>query len=326
MTDRSTEAHSHGPETPDRGPETSGHSLVTPDHSLEALGLADVPALQPLTYPGRPAPGPGLLTDEALLPLAVRPGRLGTWPVGGRTDGGSGPAPSLDDVLTALGRAATGRRHPVAAVGSNASPGQIRYKLTRLGLPVAVPMVPVRFHGIGVAASAHISRPGFVAATPYPAPDAVVTLVVSWLERDQMEALDGTENLNYRRVLLPGDGFAMTMPSGERLPGAYVYASERGLLAGPGGAPRPGGGDQRALLSALLSASLRLRQVFGPGPESWVARAGSDAALRAFGARVFAEEGWVLPPPDFPPYDGDRAGPLLHDDLPPPTGGSSTSR
>ncbi|MFG2192808.1 hypothetical protein [Streptomyces sp. NPDC048639] len=287
------------------------------DRSLEALGLADVPARQPLTYPGRPAPGPGLLTGGALLPLRVRPRRLGAWPVEGRS--------ALDEVLAGLGQVATGRRHPVIAAGSNASPGQVRYKLTRLGLPVAVPMVPVRVRGVGIGCSAHISRPGFVAATPYAAPEAELTLVVSWLDPAQLAALDSTEILNYRRALLPGDRFPMTMPSGERLGGAYLYVSERGLLAGPDGSPRPGGGDQHDLLSALLAASPRLRDVLGPGPESWVARAGSDAGVRQLGARIFAEEGWVLPPTGLPPYADDQAEPRLYDELP-PLGDSLTAR
>lgn len=287
------------------------------DRSLEALGLADVPARQPLTYPGRPAPGPGLLTGGALLPLRVRPRRLGAWHVEGRS--------ALDEVLAGLGQVATGRRHPVMAAGSNASPGQVRYKLTRLGLPVAVPMVPVRVRGIGIGCSAHISRPGFVAATPYAAPEAELTLVVSWLDPAQLAALDSTEILNYRRALLPGDRFPMTMPSGERLGGAYLYVSERGLLAGPDGSPRPGGGDQHDLLSALLAASPRLRDVLGPGPESWVARAGSDAGVRRLGARIFAEEGWVLPPTGLPPYADDQAEPRLYDELP-PLGDSLTAR
>ncbi|MEV6314701.1 hypothetical protein [Streptomyces sp. NPDC051776] len=297
------------------------------DRSLESLGLADVPARRPLTYPGRPLPAPGLLSGGDLLPMYVRPGRLGAWTVGGfadegrpddgRADDGSGNAPALDDVLAGLGQATTGRRHPVVAVGSNASPGQIRYKLTRLGLPVAVPMVPVRVRGIAIGASAHISRPGFVAATPYAVPGAETTLVVSWLDPAQLAALDTSEIFNYRRALLPGDRFPMTMPSGERMGGAYFYVSERGLLAGPDGLPRPGGGDQRALLSALLAASPRLREVLGPGPESWVARARSDAALRESGVRIFAEEGWVLTAPNFPPYARDQAEPLLYDDVPP---------
>ncbi|TGB13936.1 hypothetical protein [Streptomyces sp. MZ04] len=260
--------------------------------SLTALGLDEVPALRPLTYPGRPVPWPALLAGEELLPLDVRPLPLGRWSVGGRT---------LDETLGGLGQAVTGDRTPVVAVGSNAAPAQVAYKLGRLGISSAVPMVPVTVRGIAVGCSAHIGRAGYVAAAPYLDPAAETSLVVSWLDLDQLRAVDDTEIPNYRRVLLPGGDFAMTMPSGDRLDGAFAYVSSYGVLAYPGtGLPRPGGGDQAALLASLIEASARLRELLGPDPASWVRRAAGDRAVRESGARVFAEEGWVVPQPGFP--------------------------
>jgi hypothetical protein len=118
------------------------------------------------------------------------------------------------------------------------------------------------------------------------------TLVVSWLDTAQLKAVDDTEFPHYHRVLLPGGDFPMTMPSGERLSGAYLYASAYGVLADPlTGRPRPGGGDQAELLASLLACSARLRELFGAGPECWVHRAGTDRDLREQGTRSFAEEG-----------------------------------
>ncbi|MFF3557759.1 hypothetical protein ACWD4V_04205 [Streptomyces tsukubensis] len=282
------------------------------DRSLAALGLDGVPAKEPLTYPGRPTTEPSLLTGHELLPLGVRPRRLGEWSVVEEA-----PGQSLDDVLGELGQAPTGRRHPVISVGSNASPGQVSHKLTRLGIPAAVPMVPVRVWGIGVGCSGHISPAGYVAGTPYVDQGAETVLVVTWLDSTQLKAVDDTEFPDYRRAILPGDAFRMTMPSGERLSGAYIYFSAHGVLAGPDGTPRPGGGDQAELLADLLAASARLRELLGPDPRTWVARAGADRSLREEGTAVFGREGWVLPQTDFLPYLDDSAELRLYDDLPP---------
>ncbi|WP_309226139.1 hypothetical protein [Streptomyces lunaelactis] len=282
------------------------------DRSLEALGLDDVPAKEPLTYPGRPTTEPSLLTGDELLQLDVRPLRLGDWYVEEQAQ-----QQRLDEALSGLGQVVTGRRHPVIAVGSNASPGQVSHKLSRLGIPATVPMVPVRVGGIGVGCSGHISPAGYVAGTPYVDRDAEAVLVVAWLDSNQLKAVDDTEFPDYRRAILPGDEFPMTMPSGERLGGAYIYFSAHGVLAGPDGRPRPGGGDQSALLAALLDASPRLRELLGPDPAAWVKEAGADRALRERGTQIFGEEGWVLPQTDFSPYLDDSAELRLYDDLPP---------
>ncbi|MFF4404435.1 hypothetical protein [Streptomyces sp. NPDC001404] len=210
--------------------------------------LGPVPAEQPLTYPGRPVTEPSLLAGDELLP----------WD----------PA------------ALTGR-HPVIAVGSNACPAQLRHKLRQDGLPCLVPMAPAEVRGIAVGCSAHIGVHGYVAAAPYADPGAAPTLVITWLDAEQLASVDRTE-FNYQRVLVPGTGF--------------LYVSRHGVLAHPDtGRPHPGAHDQRALLTALLAASPRLRALLGPGPEHWVARARTEPEVREAGKRIFVEEGWVRP-------------------------------
>ncbi|WP_329115818.1 hypothetical protein [Streptomyces sp. NBC_01353] len=279
------------------------------DRSLAALGLDDVAVERPLIYPGRPVTEPSLLLDDELLPLDVRATRLGDWSVdqGGR----------LDEVLMLHGQEPVGRRHPVISVGSNASPGQVRHKLRRLNLPVFVPMVPVRVGGIGVGCSGHISPAGYVAGTPFVDHTARTTLVVTWLDARQLKAVDDTEFPDYRRAFLPGDLFDMTMPSRERLSGAYIYFSAHGVLAPDGTRPVPGGGDQATLLDGLLTGSSRLRELLGPDAASWVDRAGQDQGTRAHGTTIFGEEGWVLPQTDFLPYLDESAELRPYDDLPP---------
>ncbi|TQK51813.1 hypothetical protein FBY35_2233 [Streptomyces sp. SLBN-118] len=258
---------------------------------------APAPLLEPLSYPGRPVTAPSLLLGGGLLPLYVRGTRLGDWYVEEETR-----QQSLDDALCDLGGAVTGRRTPVIAVGSNASPEQVRYKLTRLGVRSILPMVPVLVRGVRVGCSGHISPAGYVARTPYADRDAATVLVVSWLDSAQLEAIDSTELANFRRAMLPGDVFEMTMPSGERLDGAYLYVSAHGVLLDPDGMPRPCDGDQSALLAALLGASPRLRELLGPDPAAWVRKARADRAVREAGTQIFGDEGWVRPLTDFVPW------------------------
>ncbi|WP_306321822.1 MULTISPECIES: hypothetical protein [unclassified Streptomyces] len=227
-----------------------------PTRTLTALGYDTVPALTPLSYPGRPVTAPALLLGDRLLDLDPEH-ELPRW--------------SAD-------------RTPVLAVGSNASPAQVAYKLHRLGLDVAVPMVPVRTRGIGVGCSAHIGRNGYVAAAPYPDPGAERRLVVSWLDTAQLKAVDATELPNYRRVTVPDSP----------VPGLQMYVGEYGVLVDPDtGAPRPGGGDQAGLLSALMAASAELTALLGPTPDDWVRRAAASPSVREEGTRILRTAGTV---------------------------------
>lgn len=284
------------------------------DRSIEALGYTDVPALQPLTYPGRVIDEPVLLSGKELLALRVRPRRLGAWTV---RNGATSGEETLDAALERLGQASAGGRYPVVSVGSNAAPGQVSHKFGRIGVADEMPMIPVRVQGIRVGLSAHISPAGYVAAAPYMASGAETPLVVTWLDAAQLKVVDDTEFPGYRRALLPGDVFPMTMPSGERLGGAYIYFSAHGVLAGPNGSPRAGGGNQSALLRALLTDSAALRELLGPDPETWVLQASGDEALRHRGTRIFREEGWLTEQPEFLPYESDDMDLRLYDDFPP---------
>lgn len=264
----------------------SGQAARMADRRLSALGLDGVPVLDPLSYPGRPVPGPSLLLGEELLTLRPVDGPVGRWRT--EPDGAE-----LDAVLRESGSAGVADRLPVLAVGSNASPGQMRHKLLAAGLPVALPMVPVTAGGIGIGVSGHISVFGYVSASPYAEPGCGSAPVVCWLDPDQLTAVDATEP-NYRRVLLPADRFPVTLPGGTPLPEPWLYVNRHGVLALDGRTPRPGG-EQRALLRELLAASGRLRTLMGPGPRTWVARVTADPAVRAEGNQLFADEGWLLP-------------------------------
>ncbi|MGW7006622.1 hypothetical protein ACWGCW_28335 [Streptomyces sp. NPDC054933] len=270
--------------------------------SLEALGLDTIAAQQPLNYPGTPVPEPGLLHRGELLPLRPLPGPVGHWRV-------DPPGRRLDDLLAELELPPVAERVPVMAVGSNGSPGQLRHKLTSVGLVATVPMMPVRITGIAVGVSAHISVLGYVSASPYLDSGRGSTLVASWLDADQLSAIDASEALNFRRIEVPGDRFPMRLPSGDPLAVAYLYANIHGVLALDGRTPHPTG-EQRALLTELLGASDRLRELFGPDPRSWVERAAEDPRARAEGKRVFVEEGWTLPQPELLALPGTTPPPV----------------
>ncbi|MFE7174106.1 hypothetical protein [Streptomyces sp. NPDC057616] len=231
------------------------------DRTLEALGLDEAPATDPLRYPGAWPEESGLLDGDLLLPL---------------------------DRLTHEDRV------PVLAVGSNACPGQLRHKMRQTGITSPVPMVRTRVTGLAVGVSAHVSRMGYVSASPVQAPGAVRELFVTWLDAEQLAVIDASEGVplpygNYRRAWLPAPEVRIELPDGTRLPGVYSYVNRRGVLHDGAGVPR-GHPGQRELITELLTAVPRLRQLFGVTPEEFCARARADARLCELGTRVLAEE------------------------------------
>ncbi|MGB7447725.1 MAG: hypothetical protein WA892_01235 [Ornithinimicrobium sp.] len=128
-------------------------------------------------------------------------------------------------------------RSPVLASGSNASPEVVRDKLgSTLGDGPAhqVVFTPVLVPGLGVGHSAHVSRPGYVAAAPYrtqgPGTHRAPTYVLGWFTCAQLDRLDATEP-QYRRVSLPDDMPVHTRSGGQVVSGVQLYVSRHGLIA-----------------------------------------------------------------------------------------------
>jgi hypothetical protein len=233
------------------------------EFTLEALGLAEAPRDHPLSYPGAWPASSALLDGDRLVPLS----RDLRW---------------HED------------RAPVLAVGSNASPAQLRHKMAEFGIISPIPMVRARVTGVDVGVSAHVSRMGYVSASPFRAPDAVRELFVIWLDAEQLAVVDASEGVplsdgNYRRAWLPAPEVRVELPGGRTLPGVHSYVNRHGVLHDGTGAPRPHPG-QRELLTELLVGSARLRELFGVTPEQFVARARADRRLCAAGTRLFADE------------------------------------
>ncbi|MFD5495278.1 hypothetical protein ACFYY3_23455 [Streptomyces sp. NPDC001812] len=229
--------------------------------TLRALGLAEAPREHPLRYPGPWPRESGLLDGDRLLPLD---------------------------------RLVHEDRVPVLAFGSNASPGQLRHKVARFGISSPVPMVRARVTGVDVGVSAHVSRMGYVSASPLKAPGVERELFVIWLDAEQLSAIDASEGVplpdgNYDRAWLPAPDVRVELPDGTPLPGAHAYVNRHGVLHDGTGAPRTHCG-QRPLLTGLLMGSRRLRELFGVSAEQFSTRARADRLLCARGTRVFAEE------------------------------------
>ncbi|MEU3949364.1 hypothetical protein [Streptomyces sp. NPDC029526] len=231
------------------------------DRTLEALGLAGVPREDPLLYPGAWPADSGLLDGDRLLPLE---------------------------------NLAHPDREPVLAVGSNACPGQLRHKMAESGIVTPVPMVRARVTGVDVGVSAHVSRAGYVSASPVASPGTVRELFVLWLDPGQLAAVDASEGAhrrdgNFARALLPAPAVRVDLADGTSLPWAYAYVNRHGVLHDGTGVPRVHPG-QRELLTELLVGSPALRELFGATAEEFCARARADRRLRARGTRLFAEE------------------------------------
>ncbi|MBK3562455.1 hypothetical protein [Streptomyces sp. MBT62] len=229
------------------------------DRTLEALGLDRAPREFPLDYPGAWPTESGLLVGDRLLPL--------------------------DDRVTYEDRT------PVLAIGSNACPGQLRHKMAEFGSDSPVPMVKVRVTGVDVGVSAHVSRVGYVSASPVNSP-GVRELFVTWFDARQLAVVDASEGA-YDRAWLTGPEFGFTSSgSGESLRGAHVYVNRHGVLRDGTGVPRRHPGE-RALLTELLAASTELRKLFGRTPEEFCVRARADRELCERGTRLLREEGLV---------------------------------
>ncbi|MFE0812331.1 hypothetical protein ACFW4M_35460 [Streptomyces sp. NPDC058794] len=272
--------------SPPGGPARTGPDGA--DRTLRALGLDGVPREEPLLYPGAWPRESGVLDGDRLLPLD---------------------------------RAVFEDRVPVLAIGSNASPGQLRHKMAEFGIASPLPMVRSRVTGLDIGVSAHVSRMGYVSASPVGAPGVVRELFLLWLDTEQLAVIDASEGVpmasgNFDRVWLPAPDVRVEPGDGTVLRGTYAYVNRHGVLHDGDGAPRRHPGEQRPLITGLLRESARLRGLFGVTPEEFCARARADRQLCERGTRLFAEEGRVTASGLERYVDSGRTP---DDALPPPT-------
>lgn len=218
---------------------------------------------------------------EWLLPADVpaAPSGQQTDPaaVNADADRGSGPPEvPLDRYLRDAGGPPAASLTPVLAVGSNASPAQVRRKLATAGLLTLVPITAVSVGGLAVGVSAHVSRPGYLPATPVPDDGAASGLWVVWLDAPALTAIDATEP-NYERIRVPAR-YPVRLPAGRPVTHCWVYRSRHGYLVNGAGQPRRLT-DQATLITALLAELPALRALAGISPQEWIERT-HDAVVR----------------------------------------------
>ncbi|GED96662.1 hypothetical protein [Gordonia crocea] len=184
-------------------------------------------------------------------------------------------------------------RVPVIAVGSNASPAQLRFKFRDRPEILFIPSIRARVHGVAVGYMSKVSQFDYIAATPFPDPDAKPVLAVQFLDDRQLAELDASESPHYRRVWLDSaHGVRIVLETGEELAGAYAYVAADGLLADREGIPirmRIPGSDGPGLDQAELLASLNDDPDIDPaGNAEDLSPADLTAAIASSG-RVVAE-------------------------------------
>lgn len=243
------------------------------------------PVAAPLTYPGAPPSDPAVVvTASGLVGLRPSESQPGDWAA---ADG-----KTLDEVLAAARAAPMACRSPVLAVGSNASPAQLRRKFRTLP-DAAVPVIQAEVSGLRVGVSAHVSRAGYVPATPVPDQAAASQLFITWLDEAELSMMDATEP-NYTRERLT-DSYVVRM-AGQRVRGCWIYVSARGYLVDAAGRPRELR-SQPELIADLLAQFPELASIAGRTPQEWVQRAASaavrfriDARLRLAARRISLSE------------------------------------
>ncbi|WP_280824770.1 hypothetical protein [Mycobacterium sp. OTB74] len=95
---------------------------------------------------------------------------------------------------------------PVAAVGSNASPAQLRRKFPAGGsVTDDIPVLLTEFQDFDTVFAARVSRYGSIPATPCPSPGTSIRLHVTFLNARQLERMNATESLGvgYDLVEMP---------------------------------------------------------------------------------------------------------------------------
>jgi hypothetical protein len=185
---------------------------------------------------------------------------------------------TLDRYLRNAGGSPVASLVPVLAVGSNASPAQLRRKLANADLPTLVPITAVRVSGLAVGVSAHVSRPGYLPATPVPEDGAVSDLWLVWLDTVALAAVDATEP-SYERIQLP-TRYPVRLTTGQPVMRCWVYLSRYGYLINEAGEPRRLT-DQATLISALLAGIPALRTLGGTSPQEWIERTHDPVARHA---------------------------------------------
>ncbi|NYE00723.1 hypothetical protein BJY21_001907 [Kineosphaera limosa] len=232
-------------------------------------------AARPWQYPGVPAEGTGVLLGDRFMRLPGSPGD------------------ALDELLQAARVAPVAQRTLVLAVGSNASPGVMRRKFAALGVAPVVPFLAVEVEGFAVGHSAHVSRPGFIAATGFRCPGTTTSTFASLLDDDQLACLDATEP-NYLRRTLTRAELPVTLAGGTRPEQVSLYDSRWGVLGDATPEPLL---PQEERYAWLATHCPPWRRLVPPEADlrATMIRLASDETLREAVRDAWAAKGWSHP-------------------------------
>ena len=251
---------------------------------LVDLGLDGAALDHPSQYPGKVPTWSGLLVGESLLAIrpTATPGLAGAE---GLIDAPCGPLPTdgsavpLPEVLAQLEVADLAARWPLLAIGSNASPGQVRAKLERAGVSTVLPMVRAEVDGWRTVVAAHVSRPGYVPLTAIRSEDGPpLEATVLLCDDDQLAAIDRTEP-NYSRIAT-GPDTPVRLHTGEQPTSVGLYLGGHGHLL-DAGAPVPWDEGPSAVLAVFrVAPSVAAR--FGEDVDRFLAECRRSADLRTW--------------------------------------------
>lgn len=151
-------------------------------------------------------------------------------------------------------------RRAVVSFGSNCDAAVLHRKLHGRTSTI-VPMAPGVVANAELAASAHVSRPGFIPAAARRSDGGQLPVVVAWLDDEQLRCLDATEP-SYNTLRLDAAVHPVTLATGETVSGATLYDTKWGVLA----LPPPALTSQLGIWREVLRASRELRAIVGaPG-------------------------------------------------------------
>lgn len=125
--------------------------------------------------------------------------------------------------------AVTDGRTPVLAFGSNQSPVQLTRKFGTDGRPIPVERVHLR--DFDVVYSAHITSYGAVPAMLQHCPETVVDVAITWLDREQLEAMHRTELYAANYAFAALDDVTLHHRGKAETRTLFAYVGERGHLA-----------------------------------------------------------------------------------------------
>lgn len=245
----------------------------------------EAPRAAPLRYPGARPETAVLVTEDEVIPLTASGNSIGDFIAE------SDPAQRrVGTILVSMNQPAITKRTPVVAIGSNASPAQLRHKALTDNFTLPVPVMRGTMRGASVGYAPFISRFGYFPATIVLSPEAQADVSVLFLTDDQLVAMDATE-VGYRHLTLDNVLVSVQLSNGAEIHDARLYVAAGGFLADEEPLAL---GDQAELLEMLIRSSRRLRRLLGETPSDVVFNAGvGDDNWREDVQRALRVAGWI---------------------------------